>query len=69
MSIPQGSAAETISSSADWRLSADAQSVMDSQTCLAPTDADIPGATSGYLNRPLRSRSQVCMEYQHRKAA
>lgn len=68
MSISQASAAGSISSSADWCISAGAQSFTDSQACLAPTDADINGATSGYLNRPLRSRSQACMEYR-RKAA
>jgi hypothetical protein len=69
MFISQAFAAESISSSADWCISADTQSATDSEACLAPTDADINGATSGYLNRPLRSRSQVCMENRHRKAA
>lgn len=67
MSISQISAAERISPLADYPDGA--LSAADLELCLAPANTDLIGATSDYLNRPLRSRRQACMEYQHRRAA
>lgn len=67
MTLSQTFTARCISPSADYP--AGAQSAADLELCLAPAGTDFNGATSDYLNRPLRSRSQACREYQHRRAA